>query len=96
MSDDELFPNTKSLSPRLQWLKRHSLICIAEDPALVGVECAETGDEASAYYCLRSDAEGCMQEQPLEKIGKGDDPDECCIDFAKRNGLKTWHTEARP
>lgn len=94
MTADDLFPEARSLSPRAAWMKRHMLICIAEDPALVGVESPETGDQAAPFYCLRSDAEGCMQEQPLDKIGRGDDPEGACAEFARLNGLRLWNEGA--
>lgn len=88
MKQSELMTTGESLSPRNAWLKRHMLVLVAEDPAIVGQTIPKTDETAHAFYCLRDiTASG---EQAWAKIGRGGSEEIACVDFAMRNGLKTW------
>lgn len=88
----DLFPQARSLSPRARWLKRHMLEVVKEDPAIVG-ETDAHGFTASAFYCMRDT--GIVAAQDFAKIGQGPDEEGCCLDYAQKNGLRSWLEESK-
>lgn len=93
MSEDELFPNVRSLSPRAKWLQRHMLTVVKEDPVIVG-ETDQQGFTASAFYCMKDTV--TTSQQDFAKIGQGPDEEGAAEDYAQKNGLQTWHGEDAP
>lgn len=88
MSADELLNVGESLSPLAAWKRRHMLVTVMEDPAIVGTEGPESGEVCTAFYCMKN--MDTYPTQALDKIGRGDTEDEACADFAQRNGLHHW------
>jgi hypothetical protein len=88
MSADELLSVGESLSPMTKWMRKHSLVVVAEDPDMVGQESPETGFELAAYYCMKDDR--MVSSQHLEKIGRGASPSDACLDWCLRNGVRSW------
>jgi len=91
MSDADLFPDARSLSPLAEWKRRNFLLTVQEEPAIVGMVSPESGELCSAFYVLKDS--NIYPSQDYDKIGRGDTEESAALDFCLRNGVRSWHAE---
>jgi hypothetical protein len=96
MSDQsEIFPPAEVAmdSPKLRWLAAHGLNTFQSDPALVGTESPETGEEYAAWYCMTIEDE---KNECLDGYVGGATEQEACANFAIMHGIRLWNEGGTP
>ena len=93
----ELFTVPESLSPKLEWLRKHCLETAFDAGWTADMqESPETGETLHPYSCYRSDLKG---EVNFHTAGLGATEEEAILDFcAKHPEVKHWtiETETAP
>jgi len=85
MTTDDMFPEARSLSPRLAWLQNEKLCTFKTAAEWVGMEVPETGDIVPRWVCRKETG-----LQHSNHFGGGDTEDEAIFDYCAKAGTNHW------